>query len=102
MAGLCIHQRSGRSPAPPPAKVTDAGQPGMLVQQLFKDKEKHIDKGKQTDKHKKSDTDNSTISFVYSIKYERPPTRMNCLEVDHATYYQYGTDLNVQRRPAPR
>ena len=50
----------------------------------------------------KSDTDNSTISFVCSIKYERPPTWMNCLEADHATYYQYGTDLNVQRRPAAR
>ena len=43
-----------------------------------------------------------TTSFLDYIKCERPPTWMNCLEVDHAIYYQYGTDLNVHWRLAPR
>ena len=42
-----------------------------------------------------------TTSFLDYIKCERPPTWMNCLEVDHAIYYQYGTDLNVHWRLAP-
>ena len=56
-------------------------------------------------KYKTTPYKNITIFSTTSVdskKYERPPTWMNCLEVDHAIYYQYGTDLNVQWRLAPR